>query len=437
MNTNNQIVGVTYDAAGNLTSGEGGTYAYNTENQLCALGTTNCNSPGYIYDGDGNRVEKSGSKIYWYAGSEVLDETDATGSVTNSNFNEYVFFGGNRIARRDSSGDVFYYMADQIGSSRVIAEVPSGQTTATMCYDGDFEPYGGEHAYINSCPQNYKFTGKERDAESNLDNFGARYYASTTGRFMSPDWALKPISVPYANFGDPQTLNLYTYVENSPLDRIDADGHCTDERGGGCDGSPGTDNGGTPSNCNEGGPGCPPTSTTSSQANQSNPAQNASGTIVRQNSDGTFTQTHTDSVSSSVDANGTTTIQRANVVTSVTSNAQGDIVSATQQVQNQVSIAVNDKTGATTYSTPVNGPVQTIGMKQAGIAFGGALTTRDPVVAGIMGAKGRMDIYLTATELARGARAERNGAALNGTMNRRLVLDGVHAFVKAFTDILD
>lgn len=116
-------------------------------------------------------------------------------------------------------------MADQIGSSRVIAEVPSGQTTATMCYDGDFEPYGGEHAYVNTCSQNYKFTGKERDSESNLDNFGARYYASTTGRFMSPDWALKPISVPYAKFGDPQTLNLHAYVENSPLNRIDADGH--------------------------------------------------------------------------------------------------------------------------------------------------------------------------------------------------------------------
>jgi len=68
-------------------------------------------------------------------------------------------------------------------------------------------------------------TGKERDSESDLDNFGARYYASTTGRFMSPDWALKPIDVPYAKFGDPQTLNLYAYVENSPLNRVDADGH--------------------------------------------------------------------------------------------------------------------------------------------------------------------------------------------------------------------
>ena len=77
----------------------------------------------------------------------------------------------------------------------------------------------------------YKFAGKERDSQSGRDNFGARYYASNTGSFMSPDWALRPVAVPYAKFGDPQTLNLYTYVENSPLDRVDADGHCTDMPG--------------------------------------------------------------------------------------------------------------------------------------------------------------------------------------------------------------
>jgi hypothetical protein len=49
------------------------------------------------------------------------------------------------------------------------------------------------------------------------------------GRFMTPDWAAKPVTVPYAKFGDPQTLNLYTYVENSPLNRIDADGHCAED----------------------------------------------------------------------------------------------------------------------------------------------------------------------------------------------------------------
>ena len=56
------------------------------------------------------------------------------------------------------------------------------------------------------------FTGKERDSESGLDEFGARYYASPLGRFMTPDWATKPTDVPYANFGNPQSLNLYRRV---------------------------------------------------------------------------------------------------------------------------------------------------------------------------------------------------------------------------------
>lgn len=50
---------------------------------------------------------------------------------------------------------------------------------------------------------------------------------SSLGRFMTPDWAAKPTTVPYAKFGDPQSLNLYAFVENSPIDRIDADGHVT------------------------------------------------------------------------------------------------------------------------------------------------------------------------------------------------------------------
>ena len=69
------------------------------------------------------------------------------------------------------------------------------------------------------------FTGKERDSESGNDYFGARYYASTMGRFLTADWAAKPTAVPYATFGDPQSLNLYAYVRNNPLSGIDADGH--------------------------------------------------------------------------------------------------------------------------------------------------------------------------------------------------------------------
>jgi RHS repeat-associated protein len=69
-------------------------------------------------------------------------------------------------------------------------------------------------------------TGKERDAESGNDYFGARYYSSSMGRFMSPDWSAKTSPVPYATFGDPQSLNLYSYVRNNPLSKADADGHC-------------------------------------------------------------------------------------------------------------------------------------------------------------------------------------------------------------------
>src|SRR5258708_20460347 len=45
------------------------------------------------------------------------------------------------------------------------------------------------------------------------------------GRFMTPDWAAKPADVPYANFGNPESLNLYGYVENNPTTIGDPDGH--------------------------------------------------------------------------------------------------------------------------------------------------------------------------------------------------------------------
>jgi len=69
------------------------------------------------------------------------------------------------------------------------------------------------------------FTGKERDSESGNDYFGARYYASAMGRWLSPDWNGSPVPVPYADFTNPQTLNLYAYVSNNPLRRNDPTGH--------------------------------------------------------------------------------------------------------------------------------------------------------------------------------------------------------------------
>jgi RHS repeat-associated protein len=54
----------------------------------------------------------------------------------------------------------------------------------------------------------------------------ARYYSSAMGRFMSPDWSAKPWAVPYADFYNPQSLNLYNYEGNNPLIGTDKDGHC-------------------------------------------------------------------------------------------------------------------------------------------------------------------------------------------------------------------
>jgi RHS repeat-associated protein len=69
-------------------------------------------------------------------------------------------------------------------------------------------------------------TGKERDSETGLDFFGARYFSAAQGRFTTPDWSATPQPVPYADLTDPQTLNLYSYVRNNPLAKADVDGHC-------------------------------------------------------------------------------------------------------------------------------------------------------------------------------------------------------------------
>jgi RHS repeat-associated protein len=80
-----------------------------------------------------------------------------------------------------------------------------------------YYPYGWTQSSTGSDPNHYKFTGKERDAESGLDYFGARYMASTMGRFMTPD----PVG---GHQEDPQTLNRYAYVRNNPLSLTDPTG---------------------------------------------------------------------------------------------------------------------------------------------------------------------------------------------------------------------
>ena len=69
------------------------------------------------------------------------------------------------------------------------------------------------------------FTGQIHDQETGNDYFNARYYSTSAGRFLSPDWNSDPDTVPYADYTDPQTLNLYSYGGNNPLINTDVDGH--------------------------------------------------------------------------------------------------------------------------------------------------------------------------------------------------------------------
>ena len=225
MTTANRISGYCYDSAGNLLdqttcpANPPHAYTYNAENQLTATaGVT------YTYDGDGKRVQKSNGKLYWYGmGSDPLDETDLAGNTNNSSFNEYIFFGGKRIARRDFQNNVNYYFADHLGTARIVAN-----SSGTVLDDSDFYPFGAERPITSSSGNNYKFTGKERDPESGLDNFGARFDSSSMGRFMSPD---EPFSD--QNQENPQSWNLYTYARNNPLRFTDEDGRaCVQQKDG-------------------------------------------------------------------------------------------------------------------------------------------------------------------------------------------------------------
>ena len=209
----NQVPGYTYDAAGNVYNIPAtATYNYDAENHLVSTGGVT-----YTYDGDGKRVMKSTGTIYWYgASSGVLQETNSS----NAEQATYIYFDGKRMARTDPSNQVNFYITDHLGTTRYLHAVVGGPGGGTN-YDSDFYPFGAERVYQNGGPPNaYKLTGKERDPESGLDNFGARYNSSAMGRFMSPD----PKMISLQRMVDPQEWNMYSYTRNNPLNAIDPDG---------------------------------------------------------------------------------------------------------------------------------------------------------------------------------------------------------------------
>ena len=210
----NRASGLGYDAAGNLTDYTApGQYVYDSENRIQSTGGMT-----YTYDADGNRVEKSSGStgtLYWYGLPGILAESDLAGNLKS----EYVFFNGKRTARIDLPGNtVHYYLSDHLNSTSMVvssAGVPEEES--------DYSPFGTEYVVSGTGANHYKFTGKERDSESGLDYFGARYYGSALGRFITPDELLVD-----QDTDDPQSWNLYTYVRNNPEANVDSDGRKCD-----------------------------------------------------------------------------------------------------------------------------------------------------------------------------------------------------------------
>jgi RHS repeat-associated protein len=213
-----------YDAAGNMTAAYDGlsikNYTYDAENRIStAAGNT------YTYDVNGMRVRKqtdaNNFTEYVYFGSNVIAEKQVTSGGAPV-WTDYIFAGGKRIAKVQVGTDLNtdwantqFYHGDHLGSARLMTAY-NGTTVPNS--EATYLPFGQEWN-PQSSTNHFKFTGKERDAESGLDYFGARYLGSIMGRWMSPDPLLttgRPLM--------PQSWNRYAYVLNAPLQYVDATG---------------------------------------------------------------------------------------------------------------------------------------------------------------------------------------------------------------------
>ena len=239
-----------YDAAGDVTNDNSHSYLYDAEGRLCAVQNRTVGSAtGYIYDAEGTRVAK-GTITNWSAGcdttqngftptnayvlgpgGEQLTETDGNGVWKHTN----VYAGGALIATYDAQpgntsnpNPLHFHLADWLGTRRVQTDYAGNteESCSSLAFGDQLscaQPPGAPATAEDATE--HHFTGKERDTESGNDYFEARYYSSAMGRFMSPDWSAKAEPVPYAKMDDPQSLNLYVYAQNNPLDKTDPDGH--------------------------------------------------------------------------------------------------------------------------------------------------------------------------------------------------------------------
>ena len=214
-NTNRiALAGFGYDVSGNLTSDPTTTanaMAYDSENHLTSY-TKSGVTTRYFYDGDGRRVKKTdgnGTTVFVY-------------NVAGQMIAEY---HSDPVPTPPGGGGTSYLTTDHLGSTRVVTKA-DGSVKARY----DYLPYGEQigtaisgrgsvRGYNGAGSTRQKFAQKERDVESGLDYFLARYYSSARGRFASVDREGAG-----ANPDDAQSWNGYAYARNNPLIYVDQTG---------------------------------------------------------------------------------------------------------------------------------------------------------------------------------------------------------------------
>jgi RHS repeat-associated protein len=224
--SNNRITGASYDSAGNLFNDGTHAYTYDAENKIATVD----NVSAYVYNGEGQRVRKLVGDnlrfVYGISGQLIADFSGPSGALQK----EYIYGASGLLATIEptamNSNGTRYTTPDHLGSPRVVTN--SG---ARVTSRHDYMPFGEEiGAGVggrttgmgfpgSSDGIRQKFTQKERDIETQLDYFEARYYGSTQGRFTSVDPLLAS-----AKRRHPQTWNRYSYGLNNPLRYTDPDG---------------------------------------------------------------------------------------------------------------------------------------------------------------------------------------------------------------------
>jgi RHS repeat-associated protein len=202
----------TYDKNGNLiTDPQNREFTFNGENKQTKVIQSGQIKGEYFYDGEGKRVKK---KVYdnGVLSEEIVFVYDGMGKLVA----EY------STAQPAQNPTTNYTITDQLDSPRVITD-SNGNVTSRR----DFMPFGEEltpdeqnrttnRKYNTGDNIRQKFTGYQKDTETNLDFAEARMYENRHGRFTAVDPLLAS-----GHSANPQTFNRYVYVGNDPINITD------------------------------------------------------------------------------------------------------------------------------------------------------------------------------------------------------------------------